>query len=786
VPSRFDHELLRRVRLELDLGQEELAAAIGVDVRTYRRYESGAVNEGGFAVRRASQRKLLHDLCEHLGIEETELVRPSDDKTGAVAPYRPRRVHPLPRAAHFVGRDDELAELRAWLADVEGPRVLAVVAMGGAGKSTLLGRALESMADEPVHHGALVWSFYENPRTEDFLADLVGYLGQGAPCPPGERDARLLDLLSSGAPHLLVLDGLELVQADDHPGLTRGQLVDPSLRRLLGALAEGRGQSRALITTRFPLVDLAGHRGAGYRQLPLGPLARDEAVQLLSAFGVAGDLNSVVDRYGAHPLSIAMAGSYAQGFLGGDVDQLAAVELSDAGQDDALARRLAHLLDSYAQSMTDTDRQLVARLSLFAAGATPELLATASAQAVRARTTMERLCRLGLVHKTEGGRFTAHAFVRDYFRRYLVVERPPTGDGLTLVNQPAVVAADHTSDEVTAVFERAIAASQYEAAYEIYRYRLGGFDNLGLRLGDMVRGERLIRAFSPSGAVRDLPDELGLERRRAIAYDWALYLGAQGELDAALACHEAAIDYAEQRPDALVVGLRAVAYITRLQGALAQALTAIDSSVELAARHGLGANLVRSIALRGRILHDLGRVDDAVAAFATLDELGDRPVARRGVWLAEHLLDLGDTEHAIQLTEANLAECERRRWAGHVAHCHLVLTRAYRESAPARALDHLEGVERWTSLTGEVELVVGSLDHAGALRGDRSLLRAGLELARRTGFRPAAAMLACSLLEASAERKGPAKDAATRAVGAASEHALVQKRWARTIGGSPS
>ena len=58
MPVLLKHALLARARVELGLTQEEAARAVGVDVRTYRRYESGEVNEGGsFAVQRASRRK---------------------------------------------------------------------------------------------------------------------------------------------------------------------------------------------------------------------------------------------------------------------------------------------------------------------------------------------------------------------------------------------------------------------------------------------------------------------------------------------------------------------------------------------------------------------------------------------------------------------------------------------------------------------------------------------------------------------------------------------------------
>jgi transcriptional regulator with XRE-family HTH domain len=74
--KRFEHERLVRIRTDLNLTQEAVADAVGVDVRTYRRYETGAVNDvdGCIVVRNASRRQLIARLCSELGVEEDELL----------------------------------------------------------------------------------------------------------------------------------------------------------------------------------------------------------------------------------------------------------------------------------------------------------------------------------------------------------------------------------------------------------------------------------------------------------------------------------------------------------------------------------------------------------------------------------------------------------------------------------------------------------------------------------------------------------------------------------------
>ena len=85
--KRFDHERLVRVRTDLNLTQEAVAEAVGVDVRTYRRYETGEVNDidGCFAVRNASRRQFIAGLCSELGVEEDELLVEIPDQTDGIA-----------------------------------------------------------------------------------------------------------------------------------------------------------------------------------------------------------------------------------------------------------------------------------------------------------------------------------------------------------------------------------------------------------------------------------------------------------------------------------------------------------------------------------------------------------------------------------------------------------------------------------------------------------------------------------------------------------------------------
>jgi hypothetical protein len=238
-------------------------------------------------------------------------------------PLLPRLVHPLPPTPHFVGRGPELAELRTFWND-GGRGVLALIGLGGAGKTAVAARFLEALTDRPElprPGGLFVWSFYQEPDAGLCLQEAYRYFAApGADVPA--RGLGLLHLLQealrNGGPHLLVLDGLERVQRQAESG-SHGQLEDPLLRALLAQIAEGAVPAAVVITSRFPLSDL--EQGRGYRQIDVGGLDREAAIALLRRRGVRGDdetLLALVEKYGAHALTLDHLGGLIGQFLGGD------------------------------------------------------------------------------------------------------------------------------------------------------------------------------------------------------------------------------------------------------------------------------------------------------------------------------------------------------------------------------------------------------------------------------------------------------------------------------------
>ena len=174
-----------------------------------------------------------------------------------------------------------------------------------------------------------------------------------------------------------MLDGLERVQEDAGGGRVRGELSDQTLKLLLRALAAGLGRARALVTSRFPLVDLQDWTNRGYRDTRLDDLSPEAAVAVLRGWGVAGDdaaLRAAAAQVGHHALSVAVLGSYLRSFAGGRIEAVKDFDLDAVTGDDPRAAKLARVLAYYAERLPDEERELLARLSVFPRGVTLELL----------------------------------------------------------------------------------------------------------------------------------------------------------------------------------------------------------------------------------------------------------------------------------------------------------------------------------------------------------------------------------------------------------------------------
>lgn len=281
----------------------------------------------------AQDRLVLPDILADAAKQQEVTAAP-----GASPPPRPpelRVVHALQPAPHFSGRGSLVATLFAWVDDTASPdRIHALVAAGGIGKTAIAEQVLRALQQRWPVPGAchvLVWSFHEWPDAEAFLRECgQPFLGGPDNAPAGGRLERLQRGLRNGQPHLLVMDGLERMQAEAGLGRVRGELEDTSLRLLLQAFAAGLGRTRALLTARLPLTDLRDCQHRGVVEAALDDLPPDSARQVLRGWGVQApdsQLDAVAAQVGRHALSVAMIRWYLQHFEAGRIEAAAGLDL---------------------------------------------------------------------------------------------------------------------------------------------------------------------------------------------------------------------------------------------------------------------------------------------------------------------------------------------------------------------------------------------------------------------------------------------------------------------------
>jgi tetratricopeptide (TPR) repeat protein/transcriptional regulator with XRE-family HTH domain len=392
-------ELLRQLRTDANLTQEELAAAASLSPRSVSDLERGV----NLTARRDTAR-LLADALGLAGAARTEFEAAARGRAaaGQATAGRPEAgpapIRSLPRdIASFTGREPQLRELMSWAADAARSGgvvgIHAIGGMAGIGKTTLAVHAAHLLA-EHFPAGQIFLPLHGHTRgqrpaePEDALASLL--LTAGVPAqqiPPGleARMALWRDRLSTRQLLLVLDDAADSAQVRPLLPGAGGSLVLVTSRRHLSALED----SQAISLDTLPpedagrlLVRLANRPGlepadaavgeiarlCGYLPLAVGMLARQlHHHPAWAPAGLAAELASARDRLElmqAENLSVAAAFNLSYADLseaqqrmfrrlglhpGSDIEAYAAAALAGTGL--AAARALLDALyDHYLLS----------------------------------------------------------------------------------------------------------------------------------------------------------------------------------------------------------------------------------------------------------------------------------------------------------------------------------------------------------------------------------------------------------------------------------------------------
>lgn len=487
--------------------------------------------------------KLSHDA---LGSLFNDLCR-----IGILKHGQPRIIHSLLPAIDFQPRP-ELDALTDWWIDEWNDGVLSLIGLGGSGKTALAyefvtlirrGSKLSPQFNEqlPTPELLFVWSFYDDPSSEGFARSLLDYLLSyvGEPSRDDFRANAVTQieeffLSNTEVRVLMVLDGLERVQEDGansgfDDAAILGELQDKPLRKLLRRLADGIGNVKAVVTSRYPLSDLSNWRGRGYQELKLDRLPLESAIHLLRNRGVQGGdniLTGLVNEFGVHALTLDHLAQILIDYYEGDPRKAAELPSIQTLKGDVhgekQAQRLARLFRFYEQKLPKNELDVLMILSCFRFPASNDTLKQllVKEKGRRKISDIQLLNFTELVNSLHGlnnrklvyieqadaqQSYITHPAVREYFYRRLTnIQDIHRSVVLVLSKRVPEKLVTYNDDNLNLLEElvyHSVKAGDNRNALSIFLDKMGGYQVIGEKFGTYQRGEAILRTFTPPGHI---------------------------------------------------------------------------------------------------------------------------------------------------------------------------------------------------------------------------------------------------------------------------------------------
>ncbi|HEX8109005.1 MAG TPA: hypothetical protein VF516_14835 [Kofleriaceae bacterium] len=276
-----------------------------------------------------------------------------------------------------------------------------------------------------------------------------------------------------------------------------------------------------------------------------------------------------------------------------------------------------------------------------------------------------------LVEGAEDGRYTLHPAVRDGFLRGMAITNSRDGNravcdtllaGLRTGPGAPPPTELTTLDEIEELIHHTLELDDVNEAWQLFEYRMGGFENLGWRLGAFERIDRILRRIAQHVPAPGA-SALGLVARRALEHAWARSLAARGEIAQAIARCTVVRD--QGLYDEALIELDMLAELYVLSGRLRHALECVEEALTHAKHQGdheakartLGL-LVHIQALRGK------RLAAKQAAHGQAQRELDEPFFHvRRLPAMHHLTRLGELDEAARILD-RAEQVDRASWGG--------------------------------------------------------------------------------------------------------------------------
>jgi predicted ATPase/DNA-binding CsgD family transcriptional regulator/transcriptional regulator with XRE-family HTH domain len=738
--------LLRQLRAEAQLTQEELAKTAGLSPRSVSDLERGinrtarkdtAVQLAG-ALGLAEPVRSLFVAAARGRIQAAQVLAAGRRQAPDGSPASTGSMHGfVPALTSFVGRAGSVSEIAALL---DRDRLVTVTGPGGAGKTRLAREVAKQMA---ARFADGVWLAELAPVRDPALVPAVVVAALGVREQPGLPAAKALARVLARRQLLLVLDNCEHVIG--------------AVARLSAGLLAACDDVRVLATSREPM------RAAGEARYRLGPLAlpdpdeaadaagceavalfADRAYHMDAHFALTGENTAavarLVRRLDGMPLAIELAAARVEalgvaGLLDRIDDRFALLTEGDRVAADR-QRSLAATVEWSYRLLDDRERRVFRAVSVFPAGFTLDA-AEAVAEAVAgagAGPAVLQLVDCSLLNPPQAGpdgrlRYVMLETLRAYGTELLVEAGEQDGAAAALAGY-ALGTAEQAAAELQTTTGEVAAARRLDAEDATMRQVLAWATvhdpAIALRLADalapwwMLRG----RLASQRPLLREAAEHAapGSDGWCAAQYWLGLASVFTADMAGALSCFTGMRDAIEDRPPsrALADCLRCRSTALANLGRAAEAADDARRSLALAQELDYPAGEALALAhLAGAVLR-AGDPDSAVQLARQAEQIPADIYGWQARWLSNFLTGLlteaGELAAAGRICAAGLA---RSRAAGDPWNqARLLVRMATLDLRAARIQDaaaHLQESLQIAARTGDGFELQNGLDYCGYL-----------------------------------------------------------------------
>jgi len=694
-------------------------------------------------------------------------------------PFEPSLHNQTPPEENFVGREKYLKTITDWYKSSK-VRIGALIGWGGVGKSALVRKWYDSLeANNIKPDGVFWWGFYRNANLELFLNALLRYVSGGQIEPEEikgtwEKVERIKENTGKGA-YLIILDGLEEMQKGQTSGEEFGCMEHKECAEMLKFLADNKGAGLCLITTRYPLTDIENYEGTTYQKAEVERLSKEDGRRLFEKIGVKRsqkEIDSVIDDYKGHALSLTLLAGYLVEDFGGDITK--AKDIPPFHSDKEAGGKAHRMLCWYEAQLKEEQRTFMKIFSLFRINVTENDFegifrkpikrfikvinrSLAGIQPFHFKVMVKNLCDRRLISRNTEGSYTTHPLIKNYFEsifeqkdKKLCHKRIYKYFGEHAPQRP------ETLEEMQPLFEQVYhgcAAGLYDEVYwDVYWEKIHKREEHFIihKLGAWETDIALAEAFFPEGDLLQIPlvsDKSGQSWLFGVAGLALLSTGRPKEAEGPFLTG-VEMDIETKDWENASVGYQNLAELRFRTADLVSALDSSKKALGLAERARSDRDIRDSKAFLGWILYLLGKTEKAEKEFSQADEIekkisGYRLYGIGGVSNADFLISMGKINEAFELTRQNLEICKSNSWPDDISRCYRCLGAIERIKGNYKEAEgHLEEALEIARKVGMPFLEIEALFERSRLRLDMGKYEDAigdaeqvLKICGRTGFR---------------------------------------------------